>query len=124
MTDLDTLRRELNEARAEAAALLAVVERFRAEEWAQKADWLGLCPFRRALGCHGTDGHNAPVGPPSPKPHADHCPYAHVATDAGRAALDAVHAAIECLASPEAFVALRAVALRKLRAAFPGVAEK
>lgn len=49
---------------------------FEAEEFQDRADWLGLCAFRRALNCRGTDGHTSAFGTPNPKKHNDFCPYA------------------------------------------------
>lgn len=46
------------------------------EEFSSKADWLGLCGFRRAeVRCPGTDGHNSGAGTPRPTPHSEFCPY-------------------------------------------------
>lgn len=57
------------------------LEGFRAEEWTLKADWLGLCSMRRhEIRCQGTNGRNAPVGPPSPTPHDERCPYRGLST--------------------------------------------
>lgn len=57
---------------------LRALERFtsaaRDLEW-QRHDWQGLCVFRRAAGCDGTDGRYSALGTPKPRPHSENCPF-------------------------------------------------
>lgn len=80
--DLVDLVTEARRARASEAALLsdrealvALLAKFKEHEFVSRMDWVGHCPFRRDLGCHGSDGRNAAVGTPRPKPHDEFCPY-------------------------------------------------
>lgn len=53
---------------------------FKALEW-DRMDWQGVCPFRRHqdVRCQGTDGVRSGFGTPTPRPHADACPYSLLA---------------------------------------------
>jgi hypothetical protein len=71
--------------------LREALEAFEREEFRTKADWLGLCAFRRSdVRCRGTDGHNSAVGTPKPTPHSEHCPYSGL-----RRALEATKPGVE-----------------------------
>lgn len=74
---IETLREALRELIAAREALAA----FREHEWV-RVDWQGLCSFRRAVGCPGTDGCVSAMGTPRPVAHADDCPFSRLAQTA------------------------------------------
>jgi hypothetical protein len=68
--------KQLRAAEARAERLERALVGFMDEEFRTKADWLGLCAFRRSdVRCQGTDGHNSALGTPRPTPHSEFCPY-------------------------------------------------
>lgn len=73
--DVEQAERERDEARATLA-------KFAQHEWV-RTDWLGLCSFRYALRCPGSDGVNSGFGTPKPKPHSEHCPFSALAAAKG-----------------------------------------